>query len=159
MFCSDHQFVKVVINGLKISRPNEFYRIFYRHVFSPDLCVSNLAADNVSVQSAAKGSGKVPIKPPSDGVMLKEIVERFERHDPSKGVMQCILLLLLEPIVLVLDEIDYLVDATVNKQPLIYNIFEWTKIKNARLVVVGLSNRLNFVEFFENKVLLCGLFC
>jgi Cdc6-like AAA superfamily ATPase len=46
----------------------------------------------------------------------------------------------------------YLVNASGHKQHIIYNIFDWTKNENSKLVVVGLSNRIDFVQFFDQKV-------
>lgn len=47
------------------------------------------------------------------------------------------------PLVLVLDELDYLVTRT---QSVIYNLFEWATSANSALVIVGISNTMDLPE-------------
>jgi len=48
-----------------------------------------------------------------------------------------------EVVVLLLDELDYLVTKT---QSVIYNIFEWATSAHAALVVIGISNTMDLPE-------------
>ena len=49
----------------------------------------------------------------------------------------------VEPLVLVLDELDYLVT---RKQSVIYNLFEWATNGSSALIVVAISNTMDLPE-------------
>ena len=49
----------------------------------------------------------------------------------------------VEPLVLVLDELDYLVT---RKQSVIYNLFEWATNATSGLIVVAISNTMDLPE-------------
>jgi Cdc6-like AAA superfamily ATPase len=53
------------------------------------------------------------------------------------------------PIVLVLDELDYCVTPS---QSVLYNIFDWTTFKGAKLIVVGIANTMDMPERLLPKV-------
>lgn len=51
--------------------------------------------------------------------------------------------------VLILDEIDFLKS---RDQEVLYNIFEWTQKKKSKLVIISISNTLDFPETLNPKV-------
>lgn len=51
--------------------------------------------------------------------------------------------------VLMVDELDYLVT---RKQTVLYNLFEWPLMRNARLVVVGIANTMDLPERLLPKI-------
>ena len=53
--------------------------------------------------------------------------------------------------VLIIDEIDFL-KSSENNQETLYNIFEWTRFRQAHLAIIAISNTLDFPETLDSKI-------
>ena len=52
-------------------------------------------------------------------------------------------------IILILDEIDYLIDKF---QILLYNIYNWASYQNSKLIIISISNKVNISDYFWKKI-------
>ena len=59
------------------------------------------------------------------------------------------MLLNLQVAVVMVDELDFLVT---QKQKLLYNLFDWPSLPNARLIVIGIANTMDLPERFLPKI-------
>ena len=53
-------------------------------------------------------------------------------------------------IILIIDEIDYLINKC---QILLYHIFNWSTYKNSKLIIISISNLINIKDLFLDKIL------
>ena len=72
-----------------------------------------------------------------------KLLEKRFGADASAGAQNLRRRRAAEPLVLVLDELDYLVT---RKQSVIYNLFEWATNGTSALIVVAISNTMDLPE-------------
>lgn len=113
------QFRTIFVNGMKLTTPFQVYGLLWEGL-TGQAVKPNRALELLEKRFAVPTASRVP-----GGRLPKQ----------RKG--------LSEKVILILDELDYLVTS---RQSVIYNLFEWATRGHSSLVVVGISNTMDLPE-------------
>lgn len=119
----EENFEPVLINGLKVSNPNNTYKILYNKIFSD------------------KKSANVT-------KCISQLDNYFKNRN-SFNYSHKININNIPHTLLVIDEIDCLIG---KKSALLYNIFNWTTYPQAKLIIISISNTFDLPEKMQPKV-------
>jgi len=130
----------VEVNGTKLADPSAIYSVLWQAI-SGETIVSKLAERRLDSHFASTARLlKQKPKQPSDRRRGRSV------KDPSDGEL---ISDQLPFIVLVVDEIDYLIN---RNQSVLYNLVDWPSQKGSRLLTIGLSNTFDLPEQLFSKI-------
>ena len=123
--------------GMKLASPFEVYPLLWEaltgQATKPARAVE-LLERRFAAAPAVYGKSKVEARQVGGGAAAKKALGGMGAHKRRAPA---------EKVVLVLDELDYLVTS---KQSVIYNLFEWATRGSSHMVVVGISNTMDLPE-------------
>jgi len=116
-------FNKLFINGMKLSNPNNVFKVIYDFIFND--------SRSVSVQKC---------------ISILDNFFRNRREFDTKSILNDS----TNPhLVLIIDEIDCLIN---KKQILLYNIFNWTTYPHSKLIIISISNTMDLPDKLLPKI-------
>jgi len=124
-------FMYVEVNAMKLSHPYQLYTALWNAIARRSELSSGGAVKR------RKGAKALP-QTSSTQRAVALLDEYFSKKDPARV-----------PIVLLVDELDYLVT---RKQTVLYNIFEWPTRRHSHLTVLGIANTMDLPERMLPKV-------
>ncbi len=124
-------FMYVEVNAMKLSHPYQLYTALWNAIARRSELASGGAVKR------RKGAKALP-QTSSTQRAVALLDEYFSKKDATRV-----------PIVLLVDELDYLVT---RKQTVLYNIFEWPTRRHSHLTVLGIANTMDLPERMLPKV-------
>lgn len=131
-------FQHVEINGMQLSTPSEAYSEVH----------AALATHDARLSRHRSGTSKAERLRPEEAIVKLEA--RFSGKQTmaqAVGVQRSQAMVLL-----VVDELDYLLTPRSSQQTVLYNLFDWPLRPDARLVVVGIANTQDLPERLGSKI-------